>query len=339
MTDTTPLAMPIAVTMGEPAGIGGEITLKAWLRRGEGPRFFAIDDPHRLRSLAERLGLGVPIVEIASPSEAEGFFDSALPVLPVVLRQPVEPGRLNHHNEAGVIEAIDRAVDLANGGQAKAIVTNPIHKATLKEVGFTHPGHTEYLGQKAGVDAPVMLLSSPLLRVVPVSVHMPLAEALRGLTAEKIFRVGRQTVASLQRDFGVHAPRLAIAGVNPHAGEGGFLGIEEQTIVGPAISDLVAEGIDVFGPCAADSMFHEAARAQYDAAICMYHDQALIPLKTLSFDEGVNVTLGLPFVRTSPDHGTGLDIAGSGLAKETSLLAAIKLAEQIAERRATPHNS
>ena len=328
-------AVPIAVTMGEPAGIGGEITLKAWQRRAELPRFFTIDDPHRLRALAERLGVNVPIVEIDAPSETDRNFDSALPVLPIALQQTVEPGTLNRNNLSAVIDSIDRAVELVDRSEAKAIVTNPIHKAALNEVGFAHSGHTEYLGEKSGVEIPVMLLASPTLKVVPVTVHVSLTDALRYLTSEKIVRVARQAAASLRRDFGIQNPRLAVAGANPHAGEGGFLGIEEQTIIEPAINDLKAEGIDAFGPCAADSMFHEAARSTYDAAICMYHDQALIPLKTLSFDDGVNVTLGLPYVRTSPDHGTGLDIAGTGQARETSFVAALKLAAQIVGRRAT----
>jgi len=236
MRAATALVAPIAVTMGEPAGIGGELTLKAWLRRRELPRFFAIDDPYRLRALAERLGLDVPIVEIDAPSQTEQNFDSALPVLPITLRQPVEPGRLDRDNAAAVIESIDLAIEMVAQSQTNTIVTNPIHKAALKDIGFAHPGHTEYLGEKAGVDVPVMLLSSPMLRVVPVSVHVPLAEALRGLTSERITCVARQTADSLRRDFGIRTPRLAIAGVNPHAGEGGYLGVEERTVIEPAIN-------------------------------------------------------------------------------------------------------
>ena len=323
----------IALTMGEPAGIGGEITFKAWQRRGEVPSFFVVDDPERLGKLAARLGLEIPIVAIESPAQAGRHFASALPVLPVTLAQPVEPGRLNYGHQHTVIESIDRAVELVSNREAAAMVTNPIHKAALREVGFVERGHTEYLGRKAGVDAPLMLLSSPLLKVVPVSVHLPLVEALRSLTSEKIVYVAKQTSQALQRDFGIAAPRLAIAGLNPHAGEAGTMGHEENTIIEPALRELHGAGIDARGPLPADSMFHAQARAEYDVAICMYHDQALIPLKALSFDEGVNVTLGLPFVRTSPDHGTGLDIAGTGLARESSLVAALKLAAQIAALR------
>ena len=325
---------PIAVTMGEPAGIGGEITLKAWQRRAEGRPFFVIDDPDRLRALALRLGLNVEIFEIDRPSQCESRFATALPVLPITLNCPVEPGTLDLDNEAAVIESIDRAVRLAESGEVSAIVTNPIHKGALIESGFPYPGHTEYLAAKVGVDTPVMLLASTLLKVVPVTVHQPLAQAIRDLSTEKIVRVIRQTAMALSYDFGIEGPRIALAGLNPHAGENGKIGSEEQTIIAPAIDTLRNEGINVAGPYAPDSMFHEEARKAYDVAICMYHDQALIPLKTLSFDDGVNVTLGLPFVRTSPDHGTGLDIAGLGLARESSMLAALELAAQIATMRA-----
>lgn len=326
-------AAPVAVTMGEPAGIGGEITLKAWRSRRRLPRFFAIDDPRRLRRLAENLAIEVPIVEIESPGEAEASFERALPVLPLALKGGVAPGSPDPANEAAVIESIDRAAELALGGAAAAMVTNPIHKAALRATGFGHAGHTGYLGEKAAIADPTMLLCSPLLKVVPVSVHLPLAQAIATLSVERICQAARQTAAALRRDFGIAAPRLAVAGVNPHAGESGILGHEERDVIAPAIEVLSGEGIAAYGPCPADTLFHEAARADYDAAICMYHDQALIPLKTLSFDDGVNVTLGLPFVRTSPDHGTALDIAGTGVARAGSLIAAIRLAAEIAARR------
>ena len=324
---------PIAVTMGEPAGIGGEITLKAWRLRPHLSCFFTIDDPHRLRRLAEDLDMAAPIVEIESPSEAESRFECALPVLPLTLKHGVVPGSPDPANQAAVIESIDRAVEFVLSGAAAAMVTNPIHKAALRTTGFGHAGHTGYLGEKAAIRDPIMLLCSPLLRAVPVSVHQPLAEAVATLSVHQICHAARQTATALRRDFGIAVPRLAVAGINPHAGESGVMGREEREVIAPAIDALSREGLAVFGPCPADTMFHELARSRYDAAICMYHDQALIPLKTLGFDDGVNVTLGLPFVRTSPDHGTALDIAGTGLAHPNSLIAAIRLAAEIAARR------
>lgn len=326
-------AVPIAVTMGEPAGISGEITLKAWLRRREGFQFVAIDDPARLSALAADLGLDVPIVEIESPHQVDTVFGSALPIIPLSLARSAVPGRLESENEECVIQSIDRAIDLVERHECSAVVTNPIHKAALLEIGFGYPGHTEYLGFKARVANPVMMISSPILRVVPVSVHVPLSIAVQSLSTEQIIAVTQQAHTALQNDFGIPEPRLAIAGLNPHAGEGGTIGVEEVQIIEPAIRELNSRGIKTRGPLPADSMFHAEARSTYDAAICLYHDQALIPLKALSFDDGVNVTLGLPFVRTSPDHGTGLDIAGTGRARESSLVAAIKLAATIAARR------
>ena len=324
---------PVAVTMGEPAGIGGEITLKAWRSRDHLPVFLTVDDPSRLRNLAQHLAIDVPVVEIESPEEAKSCFQSALPVLPLALKRNVVPGLPDGTNEVTVIESIDRALDLATSGAASAMVTNPVHKAALVEAGFRHSGHTGYLGEKAGVDRPVMLLCSPQLKAVPVTVHQPLAEAIASLSTDDICHAAQLTAATLQRDFDIPSPRLAIAGLNPHAGESGMLGNEERNVIAPAVQLLSREGISVIGPCPADTMFHSAARQTYDAAICMYHDQALIPLKTLGIDDGVNVTLGLPFVRTSPDHGTALDIAGTGTARADSLIAAIRLAAQIAARR------
>jgi 4-hydroxythreonine-4-phosphate dehydrogenase len=332
------MTLPLALTMGEPAGIGGEIALKAWLRRGEGvPVFYAIDDPDRLAALAGRLGAAAPVRVIGAPGEAGLVFSEALPVLPVGGPVTAAPGKPELADAALVVRSIDRAVAAAQAGMAAAVVTNPINKDALYRAGFRHPGHTEYLAELAGVrDGAVMMLASPELRVVPVTIHLALREAVAGLTAEAIVHAGRVTEAALRRDFGIAAPRLAVAGLNPHAGEGGSLGREDLDIVAPAIAELRAAGIDARGPLAADTMFHAGARRGYDAALCMYHDQALIPIKTIDFDGGVNVTLGLPFIRTSPDHGTGFDIAGSGKARPDSLIAALRLAAGMAARRGRP---
>jgi 4-hydroxythreonine-4-phosphate dehydrogenase len=328
-------APPIALTMGEPAGIGGEITLKAWqIRRGNDPAFFAIDDPVRLGGLARRIGLTVPVVEIDAPEEAGVAFEEGLPVLRCALVAKAEPGRPDPANVPAVVAAIDRAVALAREGRAAAVVTNPIHKATMYVGGFEHPGHTEYLGTLAGEDArPQMMLAVPGLRVVPVTVHLPLADVATALSREAIIEAGEVTAAALTRDFGIAAPRLAVAALNPHAGEAGALGVEERGIIAPAVEALRARGIDARGPAPADTLFHAQARKDYDAALCMYHDQALIPLKTIDFDRGVNITLGLPFVRTSPDHGTALGLAGRGQASASSLIAALTLAGEMAARR------
>jgi len=326
--------------MGEPAGIGGEIALKAWLRRGEGvPAFYLIDDPDRLTALAARLGWAVPVQAIDAGSGAPAVFANALPVLPVGGKLGAEPGRPETADAALVIGAIDRAVTDVQAGRAAALVTNPINKEALYRAGFPHPGHTEYLGELAGRlygtsgITPVMMLASPQLRVVPITIHLALRRAIEVLTSAMIVTAGRVTHLALQRDFGIAAPVLAVAGLNPHAGEGGSLGHEDLEIVAPAITELRAAGIDARGPLAADTMFHEAARQSYDAALCMYHDQALIPIKTLDFDGAVNVTLGLPFIRTSPDHGTAFGIAGQGLARPDSLIAALRLAAETAARR------
>jgi 4-hydroxythreonine-4-phosphate dehydrogenase len=329
------LATPLLLTMGEPAGIGGEIALKAWLRRGEAmPAFAAIDDPERLRRVAADLKLSVPIRVIAAPKEVLSLFAEALPVLPQPLAAPVVPGRPSAATAPAVIAAIERAARFALAGEAAAIVTNPIQKKPLYDAGFAHPGHTEFLGALAGLAAPpVMMLASDELRVVPVTIHRPLAEVPKMLGTAEIVRIGKITAAALARDFGVARPRLAVAGLNPHAGESGSIGDEDETIVAPAVEALRAAGIDAKGPLPADTMFHAAARARYDAALCMYHDQALIPIKTLAFDHAVNVTLGLPFIRTSPDHGTALDIAGKGVASPESLIAALKMAAAMAACR------
>jgi 4-hydroxythreonine-4-phosphate dehydrogenase len=330
------MALPLAVTMGEPAGIGGEIALKAWLGRAEGvPPFYLIDDPERLSHLAARLGWAVPVRTIADPAEAAPIFAEALPVAAVAATVRGQPGQPDPGDAAAIVGAIDRAVGDVESGRAAGLVTNPIHKESLYRAGFRHPGHTEYLAELAGGGmTPVMMLVCPQLRVVPVTIHLALRRAVEALRSDAIIAAGRITAAALRRDFGVAAPVLAVAGLNPHAGEGGALGREEIEIVAPAIAELRAAGIDARGPFAADTMFHAAARQSYDAALCMYHDQALIPIKTLDFDGGVNVTLGLPFVRTSPDHGTAFAIAGTGAARAGSLIAALRLAAAMAARRA-----
>ncbi|MDA0229181.1 MAG: 4-hydroxythreonine-4-phosphate dehydrogenase PdxA [Proteobacteria bacterium] len=327
---------PIAVTMGEPAGIGSEIALKAWRDRALGVApFFVIDSPARLQQLAIDLGLAVPVQEIDDPSDAALCFETALPVLALSQEVEAQAGQPETSTAAAVIESIERAVQLAQSGDASAVVTNPIQKSVLTAAGFAHPGHTEFLAALAGPDAEaVMMLACAELRVVPVTIHVALAEAARTLTGDKIIYCGRVTAAALTRDFGIAKPRLAFAGLNPHGGEKGSIGQEEINIIEPALSQLRAEGIDARGPLPADSMFHSIARKTYDAAICMYHDQALIPIKTIDFEGGVNTTLGLPFVRTSPDHGTALDIAGQGVASATSLIAALKLAAEMTEKRA-----
>ena len=328
---------PLAVTMGEPAGIGGELTAMAWARRQaeDIPPFYAIDDPARLARCAEAAGLEVPIVEIAAPAEAMGHFSSALPVLPEPLAAPQPSGVAVAANAPGVIRSIERAVADARGGQAGGVVTNPINKRALAEgTGFAYPGHTEFLAALGGQGRTVMMLAGPELRVVPVTIHIGLSEVPALLSAELICETARITAAALRVDFGIARPRLAFAGLNPHAGEGGRMGREEIDLIEPALAILLGEGLDVSGPLPADTMFHAEAREGYDAALCMYHDQALIPLKTLDFHRGVNVTLGLPFIRTSPDHGTAFDLAGTSRANPTSFIEALRLAQSCAVRRA-----
>ncbi len=323
-----PLA-PLALTMGEPAGVGGEIAAKAWsARRSAGlAPFFLAGDPRALPA-------GAPYVEIAAAGEAAAAFERGLPVLPIPLSAPPRPGAPDPANASAVLAAIRRAVGCALAGEAAAVVTNPIQKSTLYRAGFRHPGHTEFLAELTGAPLAVMMLACPQLRVVPVTVHRPLKAALAELSTQAIVAQGLIVAEALARDFGCRPPRLAVAGLNPHAGEGGELGREEIDIIAPAVAALRLQGIDAQGPLSPDAMFAERARARYDAALCMYHDQALIPLKALDFEGGVNVTLGLPIVRTSPDHGTALDLAGSGQANPNSLIAALKLAGEIARSRA-----
>lgn len=321
--------------MGEPAGIGGEIALQAWLKRGESALapFFMLDDPARLQALASRHGWAVPIETIAEPGETAAVFARALPVLPVPLPAAPQAGIPDRRNAPAVLHAIELATTLCRNGTAGAVVTNPIHKAALYDAGFTHPGHTEFLAALCDAPMPVMMLASERLRVVPVTIHVSLRQAIELLTTDLIVATGRILAADLREKFGIAKPRIAVAGLNPHAGESNSMGSEDAAIVAPAVARLQAEGIDARGPLPPDTMFHVEARAGYDAALCMYHDQALIPIKTLDFDQGVNVTLGLPIIRTSPDHGTAFDIAGKGIASPASLIAAIRMAAIMAERR------
>jgi 4-hydroxythreonine-4-phosphate dehydrogenase len=330
------MALPLALTMGEPAGIGGEIALAAWLRRSQGvPPFYLIDDPGRLDALARRLGWPVKIQMTAAPESVPEVFAAALPVMPVGGSPRAPPGKPEAADAKLVLRAIEIAVAETRSGRAAALVTNPINKDALYRAGFHHPGHTEYLAELAGPGAQaVMMLAGAELRVVPVTIHLTLRKAIAALTTDAIVHAGRVTDTALRRDFGIAAPVLAVAGLNPHAGENGGLGREDIDIVAPAVTQLRAAGINAKGPLAADTMFHAAARKTYDAALCMYHDQALIPIKTIDFDGAVNVTLGLPFIRTSPDHGTAFDIAGKGVARPDSLIAALRLAAAMAARRA-----
>jgi 4-hydroxythreonine-4-phosphate dehydrogenase len=323
---------PLALTMGDPAGIGGELTLRAWrVLHRDRPCFVALDDPLRLSAL----GPDVPIRQVASADAASAAFAEALPVLPISLPAKPKPGHPDAANAQAVIHSIERAAALCLRGEANGMVTNPINKAALYDAGFAYPGHTEFLAALTGATGrQIMMLASPELRVVPVTVHASLRDSIAMLTTEAIVAAAQTTAQALRREFGIAQPRLAIAGLNPHAGEQGALGDEESAIIGPAIETLRNAGIDVSGPWPPDTMFTARARSRYDAAICMYHDQALIPLKTLDMDRGVNVTLGLPIVRTSPDHGTAYDIAGKGLADPASLIAAIQLAAELGKRRA-----
>lgn len=318
---------PLALTMGDPAGIGPELIVRAW--RDGAPPFVAICDPDLLDA---------PTIEIDPHATIDGCADvyaRAIPVLGGVrLAAPAIPGRPDPANAPAVIAAIERGVGLARSGAVAGVVTNPISKAVLKAAGFPHPGHTEFLAELTGTaGGEVMMLAGPELRVVLASVHLPLRTAIETLDAAAIIRTGRIAAAALRRDFGIDAPRLAVAGLNPHAGEAGHLGHEEAEIVAPAIAALRAEGIDATGPWPPDTMFTATARTRYDAALCLYHDQGLIPLKTLDVARSVNVTLGLPIVRTSPDHGTAFDIAGQGIADPSSLIAALQMAAAIAARR------
>ncbi len=326
---------PLALTMGEPAGIGPEMALKAWaaLRR-EGPVFAIVSDPRHLAAVAKGLRLNAPLQAIDRMADAGRVFADALPVLPLAMDAEVRIGKPDSTSAPAVIASIERAVALAQSGEAAGVVTNPIQKASLTAAGFEFPGHTEFLEHLSGPGHRArMLLAGGGLRVVPVTIHEPLGAAIARLTTEMIVDAGLDAARALRLDFAVARPRIAIAGLNPHAGEDGTLGREEIDIIAPAVDQLRRLGVDASGPHPPDTMFTAGARTRYDAALCMYHDQGLIPLKTLDMMGGVNVTVGLPFVRTSPDHGTALDIAGKGVASPSSLVAAIRMAAEIAGLR------
>ncbi|MEY2882563.1 MAG: 4-hydroxythreonine-4-phosphate dehydrogenase [Pseudomonadota bacterium] len=323
---------PLAVSIGDPAGIGPEVISAAWDRRmAEGlPAFFAVGDRRAIAAVWSG-----PIITLATPGEAAAAFAHGLPLVQVDDPGDIVPGDPNLAGARCALDSLEIAVGLTRNGVAGGIVTGPVSKAQLYSIGFNYPGQTEFVAERCGIAASnaVMMLAGPSLRTVPITVHTPLADVPRQLTTDLIIAKARVTARALARDFGIAAPRLVIAGLNPHAGESGTLGREELDIIRPAIDVLLAEGIDVRGPLAADTMFHAAARQHYDAALCMYHDQALIPLKTLHFDDGVNVTLGLPVVRTSPDHGTAFGIAGRDQANPRAMIEAIRMAGECAARR------
>ncbi|MEP9366288.1 4-hydroxythreonine-4-phosphate dehydrogenase PdxA [Xanthobacter sp. VNH20] len=331
------MSAALALTLGEPAGIGPDLTLAAWTLRAEKgcPPFFAVGDPALLEDRARRLGLSVP-VRVVEPKSAIDAFDRFLPVVPAGPRATAEPGVPDATSAAAVVQSLDRAVDLVQAGAARGLVTAPLAKSVVYAAGFPFPGHTEYLAARCAardgaIPHPVMMIWSPLLAVVPATIHIPLAQVPAQVTTALLVKTGRIVDHDMRTRFGRAVPRLAFAGLNPHAGEDGTLGREDEDVVRPAIAALRAEGIDAQGPRPADTLFHEEARAGYDVVIGMYHDQVLIPAKTLAFHDGVNVTLGLPFVRTSPDHGTAFDLAGTGRANPTSLLAALRLAWRLTE--------
>ena len=336
------MTLPLALTLGEPAGIGPDITFAAWRRRAELglPPFYLLADPAFVARRAERIAPDIPIT-VVKPEAATAAFATALPVVDIAVPVTAEPGRPDQSSAPAALAAIRRAVADVCAGAAAAVVTNPVAKNVLYRSGFPEPGHTEYLGKLAeeatGVAAhPVMMLWSPELAVVPVTIHLALKDVIARLSESLVVETGCIVARDLRERFGIARPRLAIAGLNPHAGEDGALGDEDLTVVRPAVDRLKAEGIDARGPLPADSLFHQAARASYDVALAMYHDQALIPIKTLAFDHAVNVTLGLPFVRTSPDHGTAFDIAGTGRADPASLIAALRLAAKLSSRAQSP---
>ncbi len=328
---------PLALTLGEPAGIGPDLALEVWRRRGEldVPPFYLVADCDFLARRADRLGIAIPLAQ-ATPATATKLFASALPVVGLDVAVTAEPGHPDRSSAPAAIASIRRAVADVMAGSAAAVVTNPVAKNVLYNWGFAEPGHTEFLAKLVQEATgrtlrPVMMLWSPEFAVVPVTIHLPLRDVFAQLSSDLVIETGRIVARDLAARFGLAHPRLVIAGLNPHAGEEGVLGEEDRAIVAPAVARLVAEGIDARGPLPADSLFHERARATYDAALCMYHDQALIPIKTLAFDHAVNVTLGLPIVRTSPDHGAAFDIAGTGRAVPTSLVAALRLAARLAQ--------
>jgi len=320
------MTAPVALSCGEPAGIGPEIAVKAWDALRATCPFVWIGDPRHLPP-------GTPVQEVASPTEATRASATAFPVLSHPFAAATTPGKADPANAPGVVSVLERAVALVQAGEASALCTAPIHKKALIDgAAFAYPGHTEFLAALAGVDRVVMMLASDQLRVVPATIHIPLAEVPKRLTPDVLRETIEITATGLIDRFGIANPRIAVAGLNPHAGEGGAIGHEELDWINALIASMQSDRYTLTGPHPADTMFHAAARARYDAAIAMYHDQALIPIKTLDFDRGVNVTLGLPFVRTSPDHGTAFDIAGQGIANPTSLIEALKLARAMASR-------
>jgi 4-hydroxythreonine-4-phosphate dehydrogenase len=330
-----PVALPLALTLGEPAGIGPDLTIQLWHRRAELrlPAFYIISDPEFIKRRARLLGLDIAVREV-TPAQTGETFTRALPVVSLDLPITAAPGEPDASSAPAAIASIRRAVSDVLAGKAAAIVTNPVAKNVLYRSGFAEPGHTEFLAklvQEATGKAarPVMMLWSPELAVVPVTIHLPFKDVVTQLTSELVVETARIVARDLTARFGISHPRIVVAGLNPHAGEQGALGDEDGAIVAPAVKRLQAEGIDAVGPLPADTLFHARARASYDVALCMYHDQALIPIKTLAFDHAVNVTLGLPFVRTSPDHGTAFDIAGKGIADPSSLVAALALAARL----------
>ena len=324
---------PVILTPGDPAGIGAEISLMAFAAGQRG--FVLMEDPERLATLSSRLGLNIPFTIVDSELDLADD-PAALPILPISWGTPPVPGKADTRNAAPVIDAIRLAAGMAQDGRAAAMVTNPIHKAVLMEAGFSHPGHTEFLASLAPprAGAPMMMLAGTMLRVVPATVHVALRDVPDALTTEGLVAKGRLLDEALRRYFGCSHPRIAVCGLNPHAGENGQFGDEDLRVIAPAVEMLKAEGIAASGPLSADTLFHSQARTAYDAVIGMYHDQVLIPLKTLDFDKGVNVTLGLDFIRTSPDHGTAFDIAGTGKARPDSLMAAIDMARTMARATA-----
>ncbi|MFS4579965.1 4-hydroxythreonine-4-phosphate dehydrogenase PdxA [Phaeobacter sp. C3_T13_0] len=322
-------SLPIALSCGEPAGIGPELAVKAWQKLGATCPFLWLGDPRHLPS-------GTNWQEVASAADAIDVSATALPVLPVGFAAPAVPGQLDPRNAAGVISAIETGVALVQSGQASALCTAPIHKKALIDgAGFSYPGHTEFLANLGDLDDVVMMLASPELRVVPATIHIALSEVPAKLTPDGLRATIEITAQGLRKQFGIAHPRIAVAGLNPHAGEDGAMGQEELDWIRGLIADMQNSAYTLTGPHPADTLFHAAARARYDVAVCMYHDQALIPIKTLDFDRGVNVTLGLPFIRTSPDHGTACDIAGQDIANPSSLIEALLLAQSMS-RSAAP---
>lgn len=333
-----PLAdSPLAVSLGDPAGVGPEVIAAAWLRReAENLRpFFVAGGANVLADVSRVKGLGMSIIPIDNPDAAASAFAHGLPVLGAS-GGTWKPGEPDTEGSLLAYDSLKWAAALARDGQASAIVTGPVAKARLAGIGFEYPGQTEFVASACGVtaDDAVMMLAGPSLRTVPVTIHVALADVPGLISTALIVRKARIVAEALVRDFGIAQPRVAISALNPHAGEEGRMGHEDTVIVAPAIAELRAMGIDASGPHPADALFTPRARATYDVAICMYHDQALIPIKALDFDEGVNVTLGLPIVRTSPDHGTAFDIAGKGIADPGAMIAAIRMAGEMAQRRA-----